>query len=79
LPDYTVSDRRVGCCLEPKGNGVNPQTESKISSQPPAGKESTAPWNKKKTGRRVRRDKEDPSAQSEDYLIFFVNVLCPCV
>jgi hypothetical protein len=38
----SVSDRRVGCCLEPKGNGVNPgggmregpapQAESKISS-----------------------------------------------
>jgi hypothetical protein len=41
--------------------GPAPQTESKISSQPPAGKESTAPWNKKKMERRVRRDKEDPS------------------
>jgi hypothetical protein len=34
------------------------QAGSKI---PPAGKESTAPWSGKKTGRRVRRDKEDPS------------------
>jgi hypothetical protein len=41
--------------------GPAPQTESKISSLLPAGKESTAAWSKKKRGRRVRRDKEDPS------------------
>ncbi len=58
--------------MGPKGNGVDPggggdgegpapQIESKISSDPPAGKESTAAWSKKKRERRVRRDKEDPS------------------
>jgi hypothetical protein len=67
----SVPDSRVGCCLGPKGNGVNPggrdeggpapQIESKISSHPPAGKESTAAWRKKMRGRRVRRDKEDLS------------------
>jgi hypothetical protein len=41
--------------------GPAPQTESKISSQPLAGKESTATWSKKKKERRVRHDKEDPS------------------
>jgi hypothetical protein len=40
--------------------GPAPQTESKISSEPPVGKESTALWSKKKMGRRVRRDKEGP-------------------
>jgi hypothetical protein len=61
----------VGCCLEPKENGVNlgaegegrprPQAESKISSQLPAEEEITASWSGKKMERRVRRDKEDPS------------------
>jgi hypothetical protein len=41
--------------------GLVPQAGSKISSQPPAGKESTASWSRKKLGRRVRRDKENPS------------------
>jgi hypothetical protein len=38
-----------------------PQAESKISSQPPAEEETTASWSGKKTARRVRHDKEDPS------------------
>jgi hypothetical protein len=38
-----------------------PQTESEISSQLPAVKESTATLSKRKRGRRVRRDKEDQS------------------
>jgi hypothetical protein len=41
--------------------GTAPQTESEISSQLPAGKESTATWSKRKRGRRVRCDKEDSS------------------
>ncbi len=41
--------------------GPAPQAGSKISSQPPARKESTAPWSRKKMGRRVSCDKEDPS------------------
>ncbi len=41
--------------------GPAPHQESEISGQPPAGKESTATWSKKKRGRRVRFDKEDPS------------------
>ncbi len=45
------------CVME----GPAPQTERKISSQPPAGKKSTSTWSKKKKERRVRRDKEDPS------------------
>ncbi len=74
----------MGCCLEPKGNGVNPgggneggpgpQTGSKISSQPPAGKESTAPWSRKKTGRRVTHDKENPSCTERGLF----KVLCKC-
>ncbi len=52
-----MGSTRVGGMRE----GPAPQTESTISSQPPAGKESTAKWNKKKTGRRVRCDKEDPA------------------
>jgi hypothetical protein len=55
-----VPDRRVGCCLGPKGNGVNlgrgneggpgPQTESEISSQLPAGKEPTATYGSRGRG-----------------------------
>jgi hypothetical protein len=40
--------------------GPAPQAESKISSQLPTEKETTASWSGKKTARRVRRDKEDP-------------------
>jgi hypothetical protein len=62
-----VSDREVGCCLEPMGNGVNPgwgMRESMISSQPPAEEETTAG--------RIREegsggDKRTHLAQSEDY------------
>ncbi len=46
---------RVGGMRE----GPAPQAESKISSQPPAEEETTASWSRKKTGRRVRHDKED--------------------
>jgi hypothetical protein len=49
-------------------DGLAPQTGSKISSYPPAGKESTAVWSKKKRGRRVRRDKEDPSCKESALL-----------
>ncbi len=64
-----VSDREVGFCLESKGNGDNLgggngpalQAGSKISSQPLAKEETTASWSKKRMGRRVRCDKEDPS------------------
>ncbi len=41
--------------------GPVPQTGSEISSQLPAGKESTATWSKRKKERRVRRDEEDPT------------------
>jgi hypothetical protein len=51
--------------------GPAPQAGSKI---PPAGKESTAPWSGKKTGRSVRHDKEDPSCIERGLL----NVLCKC-
>jgi hypothetical protein len=40
--------------------GPAPQAESKISSLPPAGEETTVSWSGKKTGRRVRHNKEDP-------------------
>ncbi len=43
-----------------KREGPTPQVESKISSQPPAEEETTASMSRKKTGRRVRHDKEDP-------------------
>jgi hypothetical protein len=41
--------------------GPAPQAGSKISSQLPAEEETTASWSGEKTGRRIRRDKEDPS------------------
>jgi hypothetical protein len=41
-------------------DGLAPQTGSKISSYPPAGK--------KKRGRRVRHDKEDPSVKESALL-----------
>ncbi len=41
--------------------GPAPQAESKISSQLLAEEETTASWSGEKPGRRVRRDKEDPS------------------
>jgi hypothetical protein len=32
----SVSDRRVGCCLEPKGNGVNPGEGDEGGPGPPS-------------------------------------------
>ncbi len=66
---YTgVPDRRVGCCLGPERNGVNPGREgpapqkgSEISSQLPARKEATVTWSRRKKERRVRHDEEDPA------------------
>jgi hypothetical protein len=66
----TVPDTRIGCCLEPDGNGVSskggglregraPQHKEGISSQLPAGKETT--WNRRKKERRARRDEEEPA------------------
>ncbi len=63
--DWGIAFGLYGNGVDPRGGGMReapaPQAESKISSQPPAGKESTAIWSKKKRGRRVRHDKEDPS------------------
>ncbi len=61
LLNVGVSDREVGWCLEPKGNGVNPgrgnvggpgplSVEQK-SIKLPAESEITAPWSKKRTER----------------------------
>jgi hypothetical protein len=50
------------------GEGLALQARSKISSQPPAEEETTTSWSKKKTGRRVRIDKEDPSCT--EYVIY---------
>ncbi len=36
--------------------GLAPQAESKISSNPPAEEETTASWSREKTRRGVRRD-----------------------
>ncbi len=63
--------------------GTAPQTESKISRQLPAGKESPGPWSKKTTERRVRHDKEDPSCTEwalldipcKCYLVMRVNII----
>ncbi len=41
--------------------GLAPQAESKGSSQLPVEERTTASWSRKKTTRRVRHDKEDPS------------------
>jgi hypothetical protein len=41
--------------------GLAPQAESKISSQLPAEEETITSWSRQNLGRRVRRDKEDPS------------------
>jgi hypothetical protein len=52
-----MGSTRVGVMRE----GPASQAESEISSQPPAEEGTTASWSEKKTGRRVRRDREDPS------------------
>jgi hypothetical protein len=84
----TISDRKVGCCLEPKENGANlggegerglaPEAESKISSQLPAEERTIPSWSRKNTTRRVRHDKEDPSCTEWGLLnIFSVPYECP--
>ncbi len=35
----TISDRKVGCCLESKGNGVNPGREDEGGPGPPSGEQ----------------------------------------
>jgi hypothetical protein len=84
--DISVSDRGVGCCLEPEGNGVNPGGGDEGGPGPPSREQD-----KQSTTSRVEvnsaMEREEGSgvtkrthhAQSEDYLMFFANVLCPCV
>jgi hypothetical protein len=69
--ELLVSDIEVRCCLEPTGNRVNPGRGDEGGPGPPSGeqvKQLTASrggdnriMGGKKTRRRVRRDKEDPS------------------
>ncbi len=65
-----VPHRRVGCCLGPEGNGVNPRRgndggpghpDREQDKQSTAGKEGgDSNMEQEEEGKRVKRDKEDP-------------------
>jgi hypothetical protein len=60
--DVAWNPRKMGSTrVRGMKEGPAPQAESKISSKPPAEEGTTASLSWKKTARRVRRDKEDPS------------------
>ncbi len=78
-----VSDRRVGCCLETEGNGVNPSGGNEGGPGPPIPDAESKISSYRQQGRRqqhhgVGRRREEGSgvtkrthrAQSEDYLMF---------
>jgi hypothetical protein len=67
-----VSDGEAGRCLDPEGNGVNPGGGNRGGPGPPGGEQDKQLITSRgggqhhqgatrKMGRRVRRDKEDPS------------------